>query len=50
MTDPKEKEKPEAQQPTEDSASNTDTVKDSNWDKHQRIDEEGNELGPEDIK
>ena len=50
MTDPKEKEKPEEQQHTEDSGSKTDTTKDSNWDKHQRIDEEGNELDPEDIK
>jgi len=24
--------------------------KETNWDEHQRIDEEGNELGPDDIK
>lgn len=50
MTDPKEKEQPEEQQHTKDSGPETDTTKDSNWDKHQRIDEEGNELDPEDIK
>jgi len=49
MTDPKEKEKAKEQH-TEDSSAKTDTTKESNWDKHQRIDEEGNELDPEDIK
>lgn len=48
MTDPKEK--PQDQQHTEDSGTETNTTKESNWDKHQRIDEEGNELAPEDIK
>lgn len=27
-----------------------ETIQDSNWDEHQRIDEEGNELSPDDIK
>jgi hypothetical protein len=43
MKDPKEQEEENAEQQTEN-------TKDSNWDEHQRVDEEGNELDPEDIK
>jgi len=43
MKDPKEKEQENVEQQAE-------KAQDSNWDEHQRVDEEGNELGPEDIK
>ena len=43
MIDPKEQEDENVDQTTEN-------TQDSNWDEHQRVDEEGNELDPEDIK
>jgi hypothetical protein len=43
MKDPKEQEEENVEQQTENQQN-------SNWDEHQRIDEEGNELDPEDIK
>ncbi|WP_293786708.1 hypothetical protein [uncultured Pedobacter sp.] len=47
MIDPKEKE----ERPKEENAEQQDkTGQDSNWDEHQRVDEEGNELEPDDIK
>ncbi|RLJ80815.1 hypothetical protein [Pedobacter alluvionis] len=48
MKDPKEQEEENAEQQTENPQ--TENTQDSNWDEHQRIDEEGNELDPEDIK
>lgn len=47
MIDPKEKET-EAQDENVERQDNTD--QDSNWNEHQSIDEEGNELEPDDIK
>ena len=50
MTDPKEKdEKAQAQNAGEFSPQQT-SAEDSNWEEHQRVDEEGNELDPDDIK
>jgi len=49
MKDPKEKNNDaenEQIQPLDSQSENDDT----NWDEHQRIDEEGNELDSEDIK
>lgn len=47
MVDPKEKEL----QPQEENVEQQDkTDQDSNWNEHQRVDEEGNELEPDDIK
>jgi len=47
MADPKEKEL----QPQEENVEQQDkTDQDSNWNEHQRVDEEGNELEPDDIK
>ncbi|WP_412469172.1 hypothetical protein [Pedobacter sp. KLB.chiD] len=47
MIDPKEKE----ERPEEENVEQQDkTEADSNWNEHQRIDEEGNELEPDDIK
>ena len=43
LKDPKEQEEENVEQQTEN-------TQDSNWDEHQRVDEEGNELDPEDIK
>jgi hypothetical protein len=43
MIDPKEQEDENVDQKTEN-------TQDSNWDEHQRVDEEGNELDPDDIK
>ncbi|WP_406827116.1 hypothetical protein [Pedobacter sp. KACC 23697] len=47
MTDPKEN---EAQKQDENVEQQNKTGQDSNWNEHQRIDEEGNELEPDDIK
>lgn len=49
MNDPKDKQphqwgENKENEPTEDSANK------GNWDPHQQIDEEGNEIGPDDIK
>ncbi|TDQ11030.1 hypothetical protein [Pedobacter metabolipauper] len=50
MTDPKEKDK-QAQQSTDETAEQkSKNTQDANWDEHQQVDEEGNELDPEDIK
>ncbi|WP_186462409.1 hypothetical protein [Pedobacter suwonensis] len=47
MADPKEKKL----QPQEENVEQQDkTDQDSNWNEHQRVDEEGNELEPDDIK
>jgi hypothetical protein len=47
MIDHKEK---EAQMQDENLEQQNKTGQDSNWNEHQRIDEEGNELEPDDIK
>ncbi|SDF65633.1 hypothetical protein SAMN05421827_101110 [Pedobacter terrae] len=47
MIDPKEK---EAESQSENVEQQDNTDQDSNWNEHQRIDEEGNELEPDDIK
>jgi hypothetical protein len=47
MIDHKEK---EAQPQDENLEHQNKTGQDSNWNEHQRIDEEGNELEPDDIK
>ncbi|MGN7988788.1 hypothetical protein ACTJKC_15670 [Pedobacter sp. 22226] len=47
MKDPKEKEEKDENQNINPQEKST---QDSNWDEHQRVDEEGNELDPEDIK
>ncbi|MCX2492243.1 hypothetical protein OQX63_02085 [Pedobacter sp. PF22-3] len=47
MIDPKEK---EAQPQDENVEQQDKNGQDSNWNEHQRIDEEGNELEPDDIK
>ena len=48
MTDPKEK--PEQDQQEEDKIEEPTPQEETNWEENQRIDEEGNELDPEDIK
>ncbi|MFF5381033.1 hypothetical protein [Pedobacter suwonensis] len=47
MVDPKEK---ELQTQEENVKQQDKTDQDSNWNEHQRVDEEGNELEPDDIK
>lgn len=50
MTDPKEKDE-QAQDASEQiKKPQSNDTKNTNWDKHQQIDEEGNEVGPDDIK
>lgn len=55
MKDPKEKNEPE-QEGHEDAAreqssgNGNSTSGNTNWNEHQQIDEEGNEVGPDDIK
>ena len=48
MTDPKEK--PEQQRDEEKEVKEPTREDGTNWEENQRIDEEGNELDPEDIK
>jgi hypothetical protein len=48
MKDPKEKD--DQQQQDQNNGTQREPARDSNWDPHQRIDEEGNELDPDDIK
>lgn len=50
MKDPKEKNEPAEEQRKEPEQQQDDSARNSNWDSHQRIDEEGNELDPDDIK
>jgi hypothetical protein len=50
MKDPKEKNEPAEDQHKEPEQQQDEGTRDSNWDSHQRIDEEGNELDPDDIK
>jgi len=47
MIDPKEK---QAEAQDENVEQQDNTGQDSNWNEHQRVDEEGNELEPDDIK
>ncbi|WP_158542175.1 hypothetical protein [Pedobacter chinensis] len=50
MTDPKEKD-PQQQEENNTSHEKQSTDKDNgNWDAHQQVDEEGNQVDPEDIK
>jgi len=50
MTDPKEKDLQEREENKNSAAETQNSASDSNWDTHQQIDEEGNEIGPDDIK
>ena len=50
MKDPEEKEN-QAQSANEESNDQQSNDKiNTNWDKHQQVDEEGNEVGPDDLK
>ena len=50
MRDPEEKDK--HTQPATDNTAGQQSkdIQDTNWDKHQQVDEEGNQVKPEDIK
>ncbi|MCZ4225123.1 hypothetical protein [Pedobacter rhodius] len=50
MKDPKEKDEKAETQNSRDISPEDNTNEASNWGKHQRVDEEGNELDPNDIK
>jgi len=50
MIDPKEKNKDTQEENKEKLQDKTPDNSDSNWDEHQQIDEEGNEITPDDIK
>ncbi len=50
MIDPKEKEEQPANSGGEADKKEPKQKENTNWDEHQQIDEEGNEVGPDDIK
>lgn len=51
MKDPEEKDQQQEQDSADKIPANErEDNKDSNWYKNQRVDEEGNELGPDDVK
>ena len=50
MEDPKDKDEKAKQENQIDANPQPKPSEGSNWDEHQRIDEEGNELGPDDVK
>jgi hypothetical protein len=49
MIDPEEKDEKAQDENSEAAQEQSDNTKNSNWHKHQQIDEEGNEVGPDDI-
>ena len=50
MKDPKEQDKKSQEQSFEDGKLQPRSTEDSNWEESQQVDEEGNELDPDDIK
>jgi len=50
MEDPKEKDEKAQQENQTDATPQPKPSEGSNWDEHQQIDEEGNELGKDDVK
>jgi hypothetical protein len=50
MIHPEEKDADKGGKKPEAAEAQAKPNKETNWDEHQQIDEEGNEIGPEDIK
>jgi hypothetical protein len=50
MKDPEEKDHQAQQANDDETKQQPNYTENTNWDKHQQVDEEGNEVGPDDIK